>query len=153
MEEAQRLEIAERIRELRERSPYTQPLVAEKLGIGLRAYQKMEAQGTTKWERCEELADIYDVDARWIWDGTESGETPDLLGALNDGAAAKLDRIEKKLDEVLRRLSPDPDEDLTYPSRSGLDGDDPSDQSEEAPPSTRRDRAEGDEGESEEEVA
>ncbi len=63
MEEAQRLEIAERITELRERSPFTQPQVAAKLGIGLRAYQKLEDRGTTKFERCQELAAIH---AEWM---------------------------------------------------------------------------------------
>lgn len=89
MEEKQRLEIAERIRVLRERSPFTQPDVADKLGIKLRSYQKLEKQGTTKYERCEELAAIHanwsshaegweHVSADWIWDGRDlsSAESP-----------------------------------------------------------------------------
>lgn len=59
MEEQQRLEIAGRITQLRERSPWGQPQIAEKLGIGLRAYQKVEAVGTTHYERCEALAEIH----------------------------------------------------------------------------------------------
>jgi transcriptional regulator with XRE-family HTH domain len=80
MEEQQRLEIASRIKELRERGPYKQPQIAEKLGIGLRAYQKVEKNGTTEFERCEEIAKIHKawtsrdpdwghVSASWIWDG------------------------------------------------------------------------------------
>jgi transcriptional regulator with XRE-family HTH domain len=90
MEEAQRVQIAERIRELRERSPYTQPVVAEKLDLSLRGYQKLEERGTTKWERCEEIAELYGVDPLWIWDGTEKEAAPDVMGQLSDPAVREL---------------------------------------------------------------
>jgi transcriptional regulator with XRE-family HTH domain len=93
MEERTRLEIGERITQLRERSPYTQPEVADKLGIGLRAYQKLEKEGTTRYERCQELANIHEewagadpdwnhVSAGWIWDGRERDSKADLMGSL-----------------------------------------------------------------------
>lgn len=96
MEAKQKLEIADRIRELRERAPrLTQPLIAEKLGIGLRAYQKLEAEGTTRYERCEEIAAIHEswaakdpewshVSASWLWDGKERPDDTDLLGKLSE---------------------------------------------------------------------
>jgi transcriptional regulator with XRE-family HTH domain len=94
MEERQRLEIGQRITALRERSPFTQPVVADKLGIGLRAYQQLEKVGTTRYERCEELADIHaewtqrsedwqHVSADWIWDGQVREKSPDLMNALS----------------------------------------------------------------------
>jgi len=97
MEKTQRLEIGSRIRELRERAPFGQEAVADKLGIGLRAYQKVEGVGTTKFERCEEIFDIHKewarrdpewahLSAAWIWDGQE--RDTDLLGALNEAEAA-----------------------------------------------------------------
>lgn len=104
MEEAQKLEMAERIRELRERSPYTQPEVADKLGIGLRAYQKLEAKGTIRWERAEELAAIYEVAPRWIWDGSGTGETPDVLSGLDGSVTERLSRIEERLDAIVGLL-------------------------------------------------
>lgn len=116
MEEAQRLEIAHRITQLRERSPFTQPAVAAKLGIGLRAYQKLERVGTTKYERCEELAEIHaewardsadwgHVSADWIWDGRiPRGAAPDLLGELN-GERTQLDRIEALLLDLRDRVT------------------------------------------------
>ena len=93
MEVQQKLEIADRITELRKRSPFTQPQVAEKLGIGLRAYQKLEAVGTESFERCEEIAKIHSewsqrdpewshVSAPWVWDGVE--RDGDLLAALDE---------------------------------------------------------------------
>ena len=99
MEEAQKLAIGQRIRELRERSPYKQPAVAERLGIGLRAYQKLEEVGTTRYERCEELAEIFGADPMWIWEGRERGSTPDLFGERDQLAA-----LNRKLDRILEHL-------------------------------------------------
>jgi transcriptional regulator with XRE-family HTH domain len=130
MDEAQRLQIAERIKDLRERSPYTQPNLAEKLGITLRAYQKMEANGTTKWERCEELGEIHGVDPRWIWEGEERPATPDLMGRLSSGPEAQLDRIERMLEVVLGAL-----EELVAEGTESLL------EQAEAPASSRRDKA------------
>lgn len=98
MEEAQRLEIAARIRQLREESPYSQQGVADKLNITLRAYQKLEQRGTTRWERAEELAGIYNVTPAWIWSGKEKLPTPDVTGALGDAS------VHQKLDEILARF-------------------------------------------------
>ncbi len=95
MEEAQKLEIGQRIKELREQSRFTQPELAELLGIGLRAYQKLEAEGTTKWERAEELARIHGVDVYWLWHGRETTSPPAPLNG------AQLERIERKLDQLL----------------------------------------------------
>ena len=105
METQHKLEIAARVRELRSRSPFTQANIADKLGITLRAYQAMEAKGTTKWERCEELAKIYDTTPEFIWDGTDKKPTPDLLGSLDGNVSDRLDRIEEKLDEVLEWIA------------------------------------------------
>lgn len=117
MEERQRLEIGERIRALRERSPFTQPDVADALGIKLRGYQKLEKDGTTKYERCEEIAAIHaewtkraegweHVSADWIWDGKERAETPDLMGQLTDAATTpQLAAIVESVARVEARLA------------------------------------------------
>jgi len=135
MEARQRLEIGERITALRERSPWTQPAMAEKLGIGLRGYQKLEKEGTTRYERCEEIADIHKewaeldpdwsfVSAGWLWDGRErqrdlmealnggQTETPDLrrveeaVEALRAETAESLDRLHAELRAIQRLLEP-----------------------------------------------
>lgn len=114
MEETQRLEIARRIKDLRVRSPYTQPKIAAELNIGLRGYQKLEEKGTTSFERCEEIARIHAgwtkrtpdwtfVDADWIWDGQRRDETPDLMGSL--GGGSQLNRIEQVLGELDAKLT------------------------------------------------
>lgn len=102
MDEAHRLQIAARIADLRERSPLTQPKIAERLGIGLRAYQKLEEKGTTKWERVEELAEIHGVTPHYIWDGTEQGPTPDVLAELN--GAGDLAALRESVDQLRGEL-------------------------------------------------
>lgn len=100
MDEAHKLEIGARIKHLRERSPFKQQAVADRLGIGIRAYQNLERVGTVRYERCEELGEIFEADPRWIWDGHERGMvTPDPLGA------SVLDRIEAKLDTLSERVA------------------------------------------------
>jgi transcriptional regulator with XRE-family HTH domain len=110
MEQAQRFEMGARIKALRERSPWTQPEVAEKLGLGLRGYQEIEVRGTTKWDHVRRLAEIHDADAGWIWEGdpVSSDEPPllaeilarqnELLVAVAEGRSAleaRLSRIER----------------------------------------------------------
>ena len=110
MDEAQKLAIAERLRELDKRSPWTQQQIADKLHIRLRSYQKMLKEGTTKRARCVEMARIHSkwangspdyphLSADWIWDGRMPEEAPDLLGRMDP-----VDQMLDKLDAVLTRL-------------------------------------------------
>jgi transcriptional regulator with XRE-family HTH domain len=104
MEERQRLEIGDRIRTLRERSRWTQPRLANKLGLSLSGYQKLEQRGTTKWERVEQIAEIHEVDPNWIWEGTERGKTPNLLAQLETSDAESLsERLAEAL-EILHSI-------------------------------------------------
>ena len=100
MEHQQRLEIAARIRDLRERSPFRQQDVADRVGVELRTYQKWEQKGTG-WENLEKLAEVYGTTAEAIW----KGETPDLTATFNGSVPqelqAQLDSIEAKLDRLL----------------------------------------------------
>lgn len=96
VERARKIAIGGRIKFARERSRYRQQQVADHLDIGLRAYQKLEKEGTSSFERCEELAEFLDVEgvtADYLWDGTET--TPDLMAVLSAPASAE---------EIVRRL-------------------------------------------------
>ena len=75
-----RIEMAERIADLRRRSPFTQQNLADELGVQLRTYQRLEQVGTGSYSRCQELAEIHGswtdrhdewqhVNADWLWDG------------------------------------------------------------------------------------
>lgn len=112
MNESHKTEIGRRIAELRDRSPYTQERLAGELGLTLRAYQKLEQLGTTRYTRCEEVARAHEpwtskhpewqhVDADWIWDGIDRTQTPPTL--VDPGV--QLDRIEQKLDAVLEAVA------------------------------------------------
>lgn len=81
--------IGRRIAELREDRRLTQPVVADRVGVSLRAYQKWEA-GTSApaWRNLEQLAEVFGVSADY------------LLGAAQEkrqDAQDQLDRIESEL--------------------------------------------------------
>jgi len=104
MDEQRRLEIAGRIKELREQSPYTQPAIADRIGVTVRAYQKWEQTGGLTGEHLEELAKLHNVTPEFIWRGQERGPTPDLSVALNGstpGVLHLLTEINRKLDKLL----------------------------------------------------
>jgi transcriptional regulator with XRE-family HTH domain len=89
--------IARRLRELRDESPYTQEAIARKLHMSLRAYQKIEATGGTRYPNLEALADIYEVPVESLWEDPDEPQAPADVGE-------RLDRIEKTLGEVLALL-------------------------------------------------
>ena len=101
LEKERKLQIAERIRELRQNSPYTQEAIAERLGVTVRAYQKQEKTGGVSYENVEKLAGLHGVETDWILRGDKPA-TPDLLGANHDGS--QLDRMEKQLNDVAEQL-------------------------------------------------
>jgi transcriptional regulator with XRE-family HTH domain len=92
MEEERQREVGARIKELR--GPRPQPLVADKVGVTLRAYQAWEAGGGIAWENLQRLAEFFAVSENFLLYGAETPEGPQT----------QLDRIERQLAEVLRRL-------------------------------------------------
>jgi transcriptional regulator with XRE-family HTH domain len=113
MEEAQRREIAERIRSLRENAPFGQEHIADQLGLKLRSYQKVEERGTTKYERCLELARVHSswtrgrsewahVDADWLWSGRERGATPDPFAVPTED---RLDALTAAVADLKKQLT------------------------------------------------
>lgn len=97
MEETQRLQIAQRVRELREQSPFSQQEMADKLGISLRAYQKLEHNGLQRWKRAEELGEIFEVDPGWIWHGQKDPIPTEDVEDLLHQILGRLDEIESRL--------------------------------------------------------
>lgn len=113
MDQAHKLEVAERIRLLRERSPYSQQVIADRLDIKLRSYQRIEEQGIESWERLEELAEIHNsyarleewpdvpepVTAHWLYSGELAPKRngADPLAQMQE----QLHRLEAKLDALL----------------------------------------------------
>lgn len=97
-DEQQRLAVASRIRELR--GPVPQPVIAEKVGVGLRGYQKWEQTGGISWENLQKLAKIHKVEADWILNGEGKGATPDLMGTVNGGGDTDLGALRQQLDRI-----------------------------------------------------
>jgi transcriptional regulator with XRE-family HTH domain len=93
------LERGERIKALREQVLHlTQPVVAERVGVTLRAYQEWEAGGGIAWENAKRLAKVLGATPDFIMSGDR--EALDL-------GETQLDRIESLvsgLDEQMRLL-------------------------------------------------
>lgn len=100
----QNQEIGARLRELRRGRPQT--AVADALEVSERAYQNWEAgDAKPSYRNLQRLAEYYGVGEEYILTGTPGGppETPDL--SRNATGDSQMDRIERKLDEVLQRLN------------------------------------------------
>jgi transcriptional regulator with XRE-family HTH domain len=123
MEEQQRIEIGNRIRQLRDASPHTNRSIAEHVGVGERAVANWVA-GTTgiTYDNAKKVAELFERDATWLWAGDPEA-TPDLVGALGaDPYAEQLDEINRKLDEILKRLPAQPSEPDTQDEDAGPGG-------------------------------
>lgn len=96
MEEERQKEIGARIKELREGRRLTQPVVADRVGVTLRAYQAWEAGGGIAWQNLGRLAEVLGVDEDHVLYGPPEERVV--------AGGSQLDRIEAKLDELLSRL-------------------------------------------------
>ena len=106
---------AQRIKRLRQESAYTQPAIAEAVGVTLRAYQRWEEGGGIEWEHLESLAELHGVEPQWIHrgraleDGTRQpgGATADELLAeirsLRTVLLAEIGKVQTALEARLRR--------------------------------------------------
>ena len=97
MVDGQRKAIAHRIRELREGSAYTQQDLADRLGITLWAYQRIERSGTNRWRQVVELADVHEIDPEWIWGGEGKDRPGHDSSDMFREIFERLDRIEERL--------------------------------------------------------
>lgn len=100
-DQQQKLELAARMRHLWEGSGVTQEHIADYIGLKHRSYQKALQTGGISYEKLRKLAEFHDVEFDWLAKGDRKA-TPDLLNG--NGPASQLDRIERKLDEILERL-------------------------------------------------
>lgn len=106
LDEAARAGRADRIKRLREESAYTQPALAEEVGVTLRAYQRWEEGGGIEWEHLERLAELHGVSVQWLHRGEEH-TTPDVFSVLGGSSdlRAQLDRIEQRQVELQTALA------------------------------------------------
>lgn len=100
MDAQRKIEIGQRIKELREASPYPQPVIARAVGVSLRAYQKWEAGGGISYDNAERLANFHGVEVDWIL----KGNTTDAANLEGVSPADQPNILEQLLREVLSRL-------------------------------------------------
>jgi len=122
-------ERGQRIKALRDRRHLSQPAVVEGLDklarrkvVTLRGYQTWEAGGGIRWENVKVLAAFHQVEPDYILTGQEP-EAPDLLDSLNGDTRKleeRLDRIERKLDELLADKQPSKPSKREAPARRPL---------------------------------
>lgn len=105
MELRHREEVRDRIRQLMQERGVNAEMISDAIGIkerSVRYWISPSKPGGIEYKNVKKLAEFFDVEPSWIWSGREKGATPDVLEALNGAGHAQLDRIEKKLDALLR---------------------------------------------------
>lgn len=103
MDEQQRIEIGQRLKELRENSPQTNRSVGDAVGVTERTVAEWAAgrQGMT-YDNAKKVAELFGVDLDWLWRGDK--ETPDVMKALSpNGRAVTADDLQA-LHTELREL-------------------------------------------------
>ena len=107
MQEDQKRQIGERIRELRNNSRHTNDSIALAVDVSPRAVGKwIEGKGISR-DSAEKVAELFEVEPDWLWSGKERGPTPDVLGALDPTLSDVLDRltrIESMLSVVMAQV-------------------------------------------------
>jgi hypothetical protein len=92
---------ADRIRALKQARPdLTWRRIADHVGVSERAATDWQKKGGIEYANAKKLAGLFEVDVDYIWRGTELA-TPDPFAS-----NSRLERIEAKLDELLRRTVP-----------------------------------------------
>ena len=101
MDEVHRAEIGERIRELREASPYGNRTLADEIGVSERAVAKWVQGKGISYKNAKKVAALFKVDVDWLWRGEKQTETPDVMAAL-DGD--ELTTLRAMVSELLDRV-------------------------------------------------
>lgn len=95
----------ERIRELRKFARVTQETAAGAVGVTLRGYQRWErGEGELKPDNVRALAEYFATTPDYVEYGERIVVRTPSLALDADGEMTQADRIEAKIDELLRRL-------------------------------------------------
>lgn len=100
MEQKQKAEIGQRIKELRKNSAETNRSIAEFVGVSERTVAGWIAGEGISYANAEKVAELFGVDVDWIWRGRSKGETPDLMGRLSEAPPDRLEAIEQRLARI-----------------------------------------------------
>lgn len=101
MEQQQKIDIAARLRDLRDNSVETNRSIGDHVGVGERSVANWMAGDTgMKYENAVAVAELFDVSVNWLWAGDEEerGPTPDPF------ARNGLSPLDSMLTEIAARL-------------------------------------------------
>ncbi len=90
------VERGERIKALREQLHITQPVIADRVGVTLRAYQEWEAGGGIQWENAKRLGKVLGATPDYLMSG-DPLPTPDLTATLSGDVGRKLSDLEEQV--------------------------------------------------------
>lgn len=89
-----------RIRELKEGRPdLTWGRISDKVGVTERSVAAWAQKGRISYENCGKLAEVFGVDADWLWSGRQNGTPPaDYLPGL--ATAADIQDLKQQLTDL-----------------------------------------------------
>lgn len=109
MNQQQKLEIGQRIKQLRDDSAETNRSIAAYTGKSTEAVRNWIQGKGILYDNAEKVAELFEVDIDWLWRGREKEDTPDPFGGavLSAEDVERLKRIEEKLDRLLEERDED----------------------------------------------
>lgn len=105
MEQQQKIEIGQRIRERRENSAETNRSIADYCDVSVEAVRNWIAGKGIAYDNAEKVAKLFGVDFDWLWRGEEKGSTPDVMGTLSPNGSKQLDRIERLVGDLSQAVA------------------------------------------------
>lgn len=101
----QKAEIGQRLRELRDNSPETNRSIADAVGVSERTVAEWISgrQGMT-YDNAQKVAELFEADLDWFWRGkNKPHEGGSLMDALH-GVSPDLKLVVERQDQILERL-------------------------------------------------
>lgn len=92
--------VGQRLRDLREHSPYTQEAVADAIHVSLRGYQKMEQTGGISFANLQKLANLFKVDIGHFYDLDQTGSPAALREQMEEPGRFDQQRIHDRLQAI-----------------------------------------------------
>ncbi len=109
MNQQQKLEIGQRIKELRDNSPETNRSIADYCEVAERSVAHWIAGDGITYDNAEKVAELFQTTIDYIWRGREKPETPDVMGLLTAGSGEAggedLEKLRSQIDLILDRQS------------------------------------------------
>lgn len=100
MEQKQKAEIGQRIKDLRDNSAETTRSIGDYCGVGERSVAAWIAGKGIAYDNAQKVAELFGVDVDWLWRGEAQSSTGPVLGYKVEDVV-RAERMEAKLDALL----------------------------------------------------